>query len=269
MNNDPLPPKKQLAGFRHSRVTSTDRTEQENYILVWKDGTETEYSSFGELPGRYKKIVRQLEKKAVDQNARVLTSAIITRPMPTKRRGGHRFHLRWKADPDKLVVRWPTLGHVGSWCPLLIILAGVCSIDFYEPFTFWSGYPTVSLVVVLVLATLGFLGIASAFVFEERFELHPNRVTITRWPSFLQPAQVRPRQDVVNARIVLRRTYGKSRNTCSVYVRVRTPHGIDWWELGGSMRRGDAQTLGNVLRYYMALDTEDHTSDDLRLEIRF
>ena len=269
MNNDPLPPKKQLAGFRHSRVKSIDGTEQENYILVWKDGTETKYSSFRELPARYQKLIRKLEKKAVNQNTQVVSSTTITRDTSIKRRGGNRFRLRWQADPDKLVVRWPTLGHVGSWGVMLIIMAGFFCIDFYEPFTYWSAYPTASVVVVIVLAGLGFLGIASAFVLEERFQLHSNRVTMTRWPSFLKPAKVRPRKDVINARIELRMTYESCRRTSSVYVRVRTPSGIDWWELGGSMRRGDAQELGYVLGDYMPLDTEDHLRDNLQFEIRF
>ena len=261
--------KKQLAGFKHTRTKSSDGTHQETYILVWQDGTETKCSSFAELPAPYKKIIRKLEKKAVDQNAQVVARSITTRHLPSRPRGGHRFRLRWKAEPDKLIVRWPTLGHVSSWCPLLIMLAAACAIDFYEPFTFWSAYPAASLAVVIALATLGILGFASAFLFEERFEIHPNRVTITRWPSFLKPAKVRPRKDVINARIVLRRTHRKARKTSSVYVRVRTPNGIEWWELGGSMWRGDAQSLGSVLSYYMGLDTEDHTRDDLRLEIRF
>ena len=269
MSQDATTSRKKLVGFKHNRIRSSDGTDQEAYILLWQDGTETECSSFADLPKRYKRIIRKLEKKAVNQEGKAPSPVISTRRMPSRPRGGHRFRLRWKAEPNKLVVRWPTLGHVSSWCPAMIFFAALFSLDFYEPFTFWSAYPAVSLAVVIVLATLGILGFASAFLFEERFEIHPNRVTITRWPSFLKPAKVRPRKDVINARIVLRRTHRNSHSTSSVYVRVRTPNGIEWWELGGSMRRGYANSLGSVLSYYMGLDTEDHTRDDLRLEIRF
>ncbi|MDG2014519.1 MAG: hypothetical protein P8J33_13510 [Pirellulaceae bacterium] len=263
------PPKK-IAGFKHNRITSSDGTDQETYALLWQDGTETEYSSFDDLPKRYKKIIRKLEKKAVNQEGMVPSRVKTTRRMPSRTQGGHRFRLRWKADPDNLVVCWPTLGQPSSWCPWIIILAAVCSIDFYKPFTFWSAYPALSLAVVITLAAVGILGFASAFLFEERFEIHPNRVTITRWPSCLKPAKVRPRKDVLNARIVLRRTHRNSRSTSSVYVRMRTPNGVEWWELGGGrMRRGNADSLGSVLSNYIDLDREDHTRDDLRLEIRF
>ena len=269
MSQDATTSRKKLAGFKHNRIRSSDGTNEEAYILLWQDGTKTEYSSFADLPKRYKRIIRKLEKKAVNQEGLVPPPVITTRRMPSSSRGGHRFRLRWKAEPDKLVVRWPTLGHVSSWCPMVILLAVLCPVAFYEPLAFWSAYPVVSLAVAIALATLGILGLASAFLFEERFEIHPNRVTITRWPSFLKPAKVRPRKDVINARIVLRRTYRNSHSTSSVYVRVRTPNGIEWWELGSRMRRGYADSLGNVLSYYMGLDTEDHTRDDLRLEIRF
>lgn len=62
---------------------------------------------------------------------------------------------------------------------MVILLAVLCPVAFYEPLAFWSAYPVVSLAVAIALATLGILGLASAFLFEERFEIHPNRVTIT------------------------------------------------------------------------------------------
>ena len=238
-------------------------------MLTWQDGSKTEYSSLEDLPPHYQKIVRKLQKKGVNENAQFNTSPIIDRSPQKKRRGGNRFRLHWRAEQDKLVILWPTLGHVGSWSCLSIIAALFCSIDFYEPFTYWSKYPGISLGVVIALATLGILSLASAFVLEERFEIHSNRVTLTRWPAFLRPARVRPRKDLINARVVLRRhavkAYHTSRsyNTSSVYIRVRTPQGIDWWQLGGRMTRGNAQSLGDVLKYYVELDKEDHQKDDL------
>ena len=267
MNNNPKSSLKKLAGLEHKRVRSASGLDQENYVLTWQDGSKTEYSSLEELPERYQKIVRELKKKTANESARFNTSPIIDRSPQKRRRGGNRFRLHWRAEPDKLVILWPTLGHVGSWGCLSIIAALFCSIDFYEPFTYWSKYPGISLGVVIALATLGILALASAFVLEERFEIHSNRVTLTRWPAFLRPTRVRPRKDLINARVVLRRRAGKSRNTSSVYIRVRTPQGIDWWELGGMMTRGNARSLGDVLKYYVELDKEDHQKDDLVLTI--
>ena len=269
MNNNPKSSLKKLAGLEHRRVRSASGLDQENYVLTWQDGSKTEYSSLEDLPPHYQKIVRKLQKKGVNENAQFNTSPIIDRSPQKKRRGGNRFRLHWRAEQDKLVILWPTLGHVGSWSCLSIIAALFCSIDFYEPFTYWSKYPGISLGVVIALATLGILSLASAFVLEERFEIHSNRVTLTRWPAFLRPARVRPRKDLINARVVLRRhavkAYHTSRsyNTSSVYIRVRTPQGIDWWQLGGRMTRGNAQSLGDVLKYYVELDKEDHQKDDL------
>lgn len=266
MNQDSQHSEKQLVGFKQTRLQSTDGADEEGYVLVWKDGSETEYSSLDAIPAKFQKTIQKLKRLAsvddADFNANLVGHKLV-RKRHARRKGGSRFYLHWTIEPDKLRVCWPTLGRVGSYGAFFLLAAVYFGFDAYNPMASWPGNPAVSLTLSIAAAAIGLLALSSACLFEERFEIHSNRVTVSRWPAWLRPSRVRPRQDVIDARVELRWPISRhSRNLSSVHVRVRTPEGIEWWQLGGSLAWNQAQSLGYTLRNYMEVHFDEHDRDD-------
>ena len=266
MDNDLPTSEKQLAGFKQTRLQSSDGIDEDRYVLVWKDGTETEFSSLDEIPAEFQRTIKKLKRSAAldgtDFNANLVGHKLVRKRHP-RRKGGSRFSLHWTIEPDKLRVSWPTLGRVGSSGAFFLLVAVYFGFDAYYPVASWPGNPTTSVTFSIVAAAIGLLALCSAYLFEERFEIYTNRVTVSRWPALLRPARVRPRQDVIDARVELRwPTSRNSRNLSSVHVRVRAPNGIEWWGLGGSLSWNEAQSLGYTLKNYMDVHFDEHGRDD-------
>ena len=267
MNNDPLPSEKQLAGFTQTRIQSSDGIDEDRYVLVWKDGSETEFSSLDEIPAKYQKTIQKLKRSAsldeTDFNANLVGHQLVRKRHP-RRKEGSRFSLHWTIEPDSLRIRWPSLGRVGAFGAFFLLAAVYFGFDTYYSMGSWPGNPTTSLTLSIAAAAIGLLALSSAYLFEERLEIYTNRVTASRWPARLRPARVRPRQDVIDARVELRwQSAEESDNLSSVHVRVRAPNGIEWWRVGGSLSWNEAQSLGHALKNYMDVHFDEHGRDDL------
>ncbi len=267
MNQDSQYSEKQLAGFKQTRIQLSDGIDQDKYVLVWKDGSETAFSSLDAIPAKFQRAIQKMKRSAsLDDtvfNANLVGHQLVRKRHP-RRKGGSRFSLHWMIEPDKLRVEWPSLGRVGSFGAFFLLAAVYFGFDTYYSMASWPGNPTTSLTLSIAAAAIGLLAFCSAYLFEERFEIHTNRVTASRWPALFRPARVRPRQDVIDARVELRwQSAEESDNLSSVHVRVRAPNGIEWWRVGGSLSWNEAQSLGHTLKNYMDVRFDEHGRDDL------
>lgn len=255
MKNDPLPSEKRLAGFKQIRIQLPDGIDKDRYVLVWKDGSETEFSSLEAIPAKFQKAIKKFQGfdslDDIEFNTNLLGRKLVRNEHP-KRKEGSRYSLHWTMKPDRLRVGWPSLGRVGFFGTFLWLAAVYFGVDSFFTMGSWPGNPTISLILSIAAAAIGLLAFGSVYLFEERFEINPNCVTASRWPARLRPSRVRPRQDVIDARVNLTRTTGQdSNNLSSVQVRVRTPNGIQWWQIGGLLSWNEAQSLGHVLEDYI------------------
>ncbi len=265
MNNEPQSSEKQLAGFKQTRIQISNGIDEDRYILVWKDGTETEFSSLDAIPAKYKQAIKKLKRTVnlddMDFNANLVGRKFFRNRHP-KVKGGSRFSLHWTIEPNKLRVGWPSLGRVGSGGAFFLLAAVYFGFDSFYMMASWPGNPSTSLTLSIAAALIGLLALCSAYLFEERFEIHSNRVTASRWPARLRPSRVRPRQDVIDARVELRQQSNQASDSLSsVHVRVRAPNGIEWWQLGGLLTPNQAQSLGFILEKYMEVHFDDQRSN--------
>ncbi|MEM7453494.1 MAG: hypothetical protein AAF456_03980 [Planctomycetota bacterium] len=166
-------------------------------------------------------------------------------------RGGGWLGTKWIASGDSLRVSWPSiyiapsfgcLGMIGCF----MFAIGTWFIDPHKTHR-WPWIIGCSVVCSFLLA--------SSVMIRERFTIDSSKVTISRWPAVIpRPERAVPMSNVINAVVRLYIVYGeRTRRMGTVKVRVRTPGGIEWWDIGADLTWSESEKLGRLLSRFISV----------------